>query len=102
MQKVKRFKCKKYTEWVKSLPSCVSLCPSDDPHHVSGVIPGGMGTKPHDLFCIPLTRVEHTSFHNIGKTLWEENYETNQAEEALKTINKALKDGLIDIRWIGD
>lgn len=41
------------------------------PHHVrlSGFC--GMGQKPHDLFCIPLTYIEHARIHTQGMSARE-------------------------------
>lgn len=40
------------------------LKPSDDPHHLIGWGQGGMATKAHDIFAIPLCRQCHTELHN--------------------------------------
>ena len=100
MKKSKRWVCKKYTDWVKTLPSVMSLFPSDDPHHITGVIKSGMGMRIHDLFTIPLTRDEHQKIH-LDQKLLNKQLNTNQAEECIKTINQALNEGLIEIKWVG-
>ena len=100
MQKIKPWRCKKYTDWVKQLPSAISMKPADDPHHVKGVLFTGT-TKPHDLFVMPMTRDEHTYLHDKGATEWQRIMQISQSDEIIRTINKALNDGLIEIKWIG-
>jgi hypothetical protein len=63
---------KKYTDWVKQQPSIVSGLPSDDPHHIMGHGLTG-GTRAPDWAVIPLTRQEHTRFHNDPKSFEEAN-----------------------------
>ena len=53
--KIKTARNRKYLDWVKTLPSCISGRPADDPHHIIGRGEGGMGTKASDYFAIPLT-----------------------------------------------
>jgi len=101
MKKTKRIICKQYTDWVKSLPSCLSMMPADHPHHIINVLPSGMGSKCHDFFTIPLVQNEHHLLHHKGARQWEKDNKVNQAEEVLKTLNKALDKGLIEIKWIG-
>ena len=101
MKKTKRIECKPYLKWVKSLPSCVSLMPADHPHHIINVLPSGVATKPHDFFTCPLTQGEHSLLHHKGARQWEKDNKVSQAEEVLKTLNKALDKGLIEIKWIG-
>lgn len=54
----------KYTRWVKTQPCCVCGARSDDPHHIIGHGQGGMGTKSHDYFTIPLCRMHHDALHD--------------------------------------
>jgi len=98
----KTWRCKQYTDWVKQLPSCVSLRPSDDPHHVINVLPGVMGSKTSDLFTIPLTRDEHNDIHHKGAKQWERENHISQAEECLKIIDYALSQGIIEIKFKGE
>jgi len=95
LQKSPRIKSKKYREYVKSLPSCISGMPSDDAHHIKGHFYTGAST-PSDIFVIPLTRSEHTNFHNIGYKRWEAEY-GSQIMYALRTIEQAITDGVIKI-----
>ena len=53
-----------YLAWVKTQPCECCQRPSDDPHHLIGWGQGGMATKAHDIFAIPLCRQHHTELHN--------------------------------------
>ena len=81
---------KKYTKWVESLPC--SICqvePAGDHHHIIGVGDGKMGGKACDLLTMPLCRGHHTEMHN-NAVYWPE-----QWKFVSKTLQKAIKDGLI-------
>lgn len=43
--------------------SACAVNPANDPHHLIGHGQGGMGTKAHDLFVIPLCRAHHDALH---------------------------------------
>ncbi len=68
--KLQRWESVKYLQWVKSQPCCVCGATADDAHHIIGYGQGGIGTKAHDLFTIPLCRVHHSELHNDPKE-WE-------------------------------
>lgn len=91
--KRKRWESEKYTRWVKS-QSCV-CCGSqaDDPHHIIGHGQGGMGTKAHDLFVIPLCRAHHDELHRDPK-LFESNY-GSQVELLFRFLDFAIAVGVI-------
>lgn len=61
--KRRRWENDKYTRWVKSQQCSCCNNPADDPHHLIGHGQGGMGTKAHDLFVIPLCRAYHDELH---------------------------------------
>lgn len=61
--KRRRWENGKYTRWVKSQQCSCCNNPADDPHHLIGHGQGGMGTKAHDLFVIPLCRAHHDELH---------------------------------------
>jgi len=61
--KRRRWENDKYTRWVKSQKCSCCNNPADDPHHLIGHGQGGMGTKAHDLFVIPLCRAHHDELH---------------------------------------
>lgn len=61
--KRRRWENPTYTRWVKAQRCACCNNPADDPHHVIGHGQGGMGTKSHDLFVIPLCRAHHDELH---------------------------------------
>lgn len=61
--KRRRWENPTYTRWVKAQRCACCNNPADDPHHVIGHGQGGMGTKAHDLFVIPLCRAHHDELH---------------------------------------
>ncbi|UXD26195.1 hypothetical protein FORC065_3431 [Yersinia enterocolitica] len=60
----------KWLKWVKSQQCCGCGSSADDPHHIIGHGQGGMATKAHDLFTIPLCRLCHDALHADMHT-WE-------------------------------
>lgn len=60
----------KYTRWVKTRPCQACGARADDPHHIIGYGQGGMGTKAHDFFTIPLCRKCHDALHE-DTAAWE-------------------------------
>ncbi|HAX6826175.1 TPA: DUF968 domain-containing protein [Escherichia coli] len=61
--KRRRWMNEKYTRWVKTQPCACCGKPADDPHHLIGHGQGGMGTKSHDIFTLPLCREHHNELH---------------------------------------
>ncbi|HBD2464720.1 TPA: DUF968 domain-containing protein, partial [Escherichia coli] len=61
--KRRRWVNEKYTRWVKTQPCACCGKPADDAHHLIGHGQGGMGTKAHDLFVLPLCRKHHDELH---------------------------------------
>lgn len=61
--KRRRWENPTYTRWVKAQQCACCNNPADDPHHVIGHGQGGMGTKAHDLFVLPLCRAHHDELH---------------------------------------
>ncbi|HDL6852834.1 TPA: DUF968 domain-containing protein [Yersinia enterocolitica] len=68
--KRQRWESKKWLKWVKSQQCCGCGSSADDPHHIIGHGQGGMATKAHDLFTIPLCRLCHDALHADMHT-WE-------------------------------
>ena len=91
LQKQKPFRSKKYLSWVRSLPCCISgMRENIVAHHIiSCGMGGGMGTKPSDLFTIPINAGVHSLFHADGLN------EIDQKAEALRTIEKAVNAGVL-------
>jgi len=90
--KQKVWRNQKYLDWVKTQPSCISQRPADDAHHMKGH--GYGGSVAPDYTAIPLTRDEHTNFHNIGFRDWEDQYQDQRIYAAL-ILFKALDEGVI-------
>lgn len=65
-----RWESAKWLKWVKSQQCCGCGSSADDPHHIIGHGQGGMGTKAHDLFTIPLCRACHDALH-ADMRVWE-------------------------------
>ncbi len=91
--KRRRYENAKYTQWVKRQPCCGCGNGSDDPHHITGNGFGGMATKAHDMFVIPLCRRCHDSLH-ADTQAWESEHGT-QEFLVLKTLDRALATGVI-------
>lgn len=91
--KRRRWTNEKYTRWVKQQPCLCCGRQADDPHHLIGYGQGGMGTKAHDLFTLPLCRAHHDELH-ADMRAFEERYGT-QPEMLLRFLDRALAIGVI-------
>lgn len=91
--KRRRWENAKYTQWVKRQPCCGCGNQADDPHHITGNGFGGMGTKAHDMFVIPLCRQCHDRLH-ANTAEWEEE-NGSQLLLAMRTMDSALAMGVI-------
>ncbi|TNV14926.1 DUF968 domain-containing protein [Buttiauxella sp. B2] len=91
--KRRRWESMKYTRWAKSEKCACCDNPADDPHHLIGYGQGGMATKAHDLFVIPLCRRHHDELH-ADVSAFEKKYGT-QPELVLKTLDRALAIGVL-------
>ena len=65
----------RYRAWIRSLPSAVSGRYGCEAAHTG--TDGGMGLKPSDSTCVPLTPDEHREYHQIGKAAFERGYGLN-------------------------
>ena len=91
--KRRRWVNEKYTRWVKTQPCACCGKPADDPHHLIGHGQGGMGTKAHDLFVLPLCRKHHDELH-ADTAAFEEKY-GSQLELIFRFIDRALATGVL-------
>lgn len=82
-----------YLAWVKTQPCECCQMPSDDPHHLIGWGQGGMATKSHDIFAIPLCRKHHTELHN-DRLAFERKY-GSQPEMIIKVLDRAFALGVL-------
>lgn len=87
---------RKYLRWVKSLDCVASGYPADDPHHGKGLCLMG-DPKPSDFFTCPLTRQAHDFRHDHGQEAFEERFHIGEAEAILRTLDRALHEGVITI-----
>lgn len=88
-----RWQCREYLDWVKTQSCECCHQPSDDPHHLIGWGQGGMGTKAHDIFAIPLCRKHHTELHN-DRLAFERKY-GSQLEMIIKVLDRAYALGVL-------
>ncbi|MCC8204344.1 DUF968 domain-containing protein [Escherichia coli] len=91
--KRRRWVNEKYTRWVKTQPCACCGKPADDPHHLIGHGQGGMGTKSHDIFTLPLCREHHNELH-ADTVAFEEKY-GSQLELIFRFIDRALAIGVL-------
>ncbi|MCZ3383876.1 DUF968 domain-containing protein [Kosakonia sp. SOY2] len=82
-----------WTRWVKSQQCMCCYNPADDPHHIIGHGFGGVGTKVHDLFVIPLCRAHHDALH-ADTVAFEEKY-GSQLELLFRFLSRALGIGVL-------
>ncbi|MBS0852749.1 DUF968 domain-containing protein [Enterobacter sp. JGM127] len=91
--KRRRWENEKYTRWVKSQHCMCCNKPADDPHHLIGHGQGGMGTKAHDLFVIPLCREHHDELH-ASPVAFEAKY-GDQLALLFRFLDRALAIGVL-------
>ncbi|HAO7334797.1 TPA: DUF968 domain-containing protein [Escherichia coli] len=91
--KRRRWVNEKYTRWVKTQPCACCGKPADDAYHLIGHGQGGMGTKAHDLFVLPLCRKHHDELH-ADTVVFEEKY-GSQLELIFRFIDRALAIGVL-------
>ena len=91
--KRRRWENPTYTRWVKAQQCACCSNPADDPHHVIGHGQGGMGTKAHDLFVLPLCRAHHDELHR-DPVVFEAKY-GSQLTLLFRFIDHALAIGVI-------
>lgn len=91
--KRRRWENEKYTGWVKVQPCACCGTQADDPHHLIGHGQGGMGTKAHDLWVLPLCRKHHDELH-ADTVAFEEKY-GSQLELIFRFIDRALAIGVL-------
>lgn len=83
----------KFTRWAKSQPCECCNKPADDPHHIIGHGQGGMATKAHDFFVIPLCRAHHDEVH-ANTVAFEEKY-GSQLALWFRFIDRAFAVGVL-------
>jgi hypothetical protein len=93
LPKRERWESKAYLQWVKSQLCVIRGIRADDAHHIIGHGQGGMGTKAHDLFTIPLCLEEHDALHR-DPSRWEAEH-GSQIELWFRFIDHSLSIGAI-------
>ena len=88
-----RWTAPRYLAWIKTQPCESYRRPADDPHHLIGHGQGGMGTKAHDLFVIPLCREHHDELH-ADSVAFEAKY-GDQLLLIFRVIDRALAIGVL-------
>ncbi|UIM99580.1 DUF968 domain-containing protein [Yersinia ruckeri] len=88
-----RWESRSYLQWVKSQPCSGCGNQADDPHHIIGHGQGGMGTKSHDFFTIPLCRRCHDGLHRDLRT-WERQH-GSQIVLLFKFIDRSIAIGAL-------
>jgi len=92
---------KKYKDYVRSLPCCVTGYVGDEisPHHIIGynwLTDKGMAKKASDLTCIPIRQSLHQELHDMGWKSFENKYNMSQLEAMVATLLRAERDGIIE------
>ncbi len=91
--KRRRWVNESWTRWVKSQQCVCCNKPADDPHHLIGHGQGGMGTKAHDLFVLPLCRAHHDELH--ADTVAFEEKHGSQLELLFRFLDRSLAIGVL-------
>lgn len=92
--KRRRWQNEMYTRWVKSQQCSCCNNTADDAHHLIGYGQGGMGTKAHDLFVIPLCRAHHCELH-ADPMKFEAKY-GDQLTLLFRFLDRALAIGVLE------
>lgn len=79
--------------WVKNQPCLCCGQPADDAHHLIGWGQGGVGTKAHDIFTIPLCRKHHRQLHENPQA-FEHEYGT-QPVLIIRLLDRAYALGVL-------
>ncbi|HAH8699018.1 TPA: DUF968 domain-containing protein, partial [Escherichia coli] len=91
--KRRRWVNEKYTRWVKTQPCACCGKPADDPHHLIGHGQGGMGTKAHDIFTLPLCREHHNELHADPQAFEEKH--GSQVDLIFRFLDHAFATGVL-------
>ena len=85
----KTYRDKKYLAFVRELDCCACGAhgPSDPHHAISG---GGVGLKPSDAVTIPLCRMCHSEFHQMGILSFQKKHGISIAAEIATCLHQYL------------
>lgn len=72
----KRFEDRAYRKWLLQF-KCVSGsgAPAAEAHHVKSRTDGGMGRKPSDWWCVPLSAEAHRELHSAGEKTFQQKHD---------------------------
>ncbi len=88
--KIKPFRSKDHTDWVKSFPCCA--CGSSqnmEPHHLKGHGHGG-SVKADDRLTMPLCHTCHSKLHHYGYKRFDNRHSTMRQPGQIYFINRQL------------
>lgn len=88
-----RWESPNFIAWVKTQPCMCCGQPADDAHHLIGWGQGGVGTKAHDIFTLPLCRKHHRQLHHDPLS-FEREYGTQPAL-IIKLLDRAYALGVL-------
>lgn len=93
MKKIKRYSSKRYLDFIRKFPCCMTGRTPVDAHHIRDASNSGTGIKPHDTYAIPLHYEAHIyGVHQKGKEkFWGKN---NQYLLCTKYISKYFTEEL--------
>jgi len=67
MPKQKRWKSEKYLEFIRKQPCIVCGYKTTQAHHIRFANNSGTASKPSDTWTIPLCKLHHLEYHQIGR-----------------------------------
>ena len=81
-----------YKAWIKNQSCLISDTIPVDPHHLKNINKlDGLGMKPSDDYCIPLSRELHSELHSMSVADFEKKYNVDLLEELRKYHNRFIK-----------
>lgn len=92
------YRSKKYMEFIRSLPCCASGSEWQVvSHHVRKNQGAGIGQKPSDYRCIPLTHDIHMELHSVGEVSTYMKYSIDPVLEMVNNLKGYLERILEDL-----
>jgi len=93
IKKKKRYVNKKYIEFIKKQPCCVTghQWGAQDPHHTKSRGSGGS-----DLTCVPLIHRLHVECEQIGNKTFQKKYDINFKVIQFELLQKFVEEGGYD------
>ncbi len=81
-----------YKAWIKKQSCLISDTIPVDPHHLKNINKlDGLGMKPSDDYCIPLSRELHSELHSMPVADFEKKYNVDLLEELRKYHSRFLQ-----------